>query len=66
MTMEQVTAAWGKPAVIQSHQGGHMQFWYFGCDALNPCATPEKPTEPDQRYILRATVVGGKLTYWED
>ena len=64
MTMDEVIAAWGKPAVVQSYEGGRMQFWFFGCDTLHSCATPEKPSEPDQRYVDRATLVGGKLTDW--
>jgi len=66
MTMEQVVAAWGEPAVVQRFRDGKLQSWYFGCDWPHACATPDKSSEPDQRYISRATFIDGKLTVWQD
>ena len=65
MTMEQVIATWGRPAVVQRYRNGAMQYWYFGCDWPHLCTTADEmfPT-PDEIYNSQAMFIDGKVVSW--
>jgi len=63
MTMEQVIAAWGRPAEKQISRGGAVQYWFFGCDWPHFCGSSER--EISQRYRSRALFENGVVVDWE-
>ncbi len=71
MTMEQVAAAWGRPAVVQRFRGGAVQYWFFGCHWPHFCTNPDEDSrsgmfpEPDEIYQSRALFQNGKLVEWQ-
>ncbi len=42
MSMEQVIAAWGPPAVVQKFREGAVQYWFFGCDWPHFCDNTDR------------------------
>ncbi len=63
MTMEQVTAAWGRPAEKEQYRDGAVQYWFFGCDWPHFCASAER--HYSQRYQSRALFENGVVVDWE-
>lgn len=62
MTMEQVVASWGGPAVVQRFRGGSVQYWFFGCNWRHICSTPDEMfPPPDAIYSSRALFEDGRL-----
>lgn len=68
MTMEQVVATWGRPAVVQRFRNGAMQYWYFGCDWPHFCTTPDERFDPppDEIYRSQAMFVDGRVVSWRN
>ena len=65
MTMEQVIATWGRPAVVQRFRNGAMQYWYFGCDWPHFCMTADEMfPSPDEIYNSQAMFIDGKVVSW--
>jgi len=68
MTMEQVIATWGRPAVVQRFRDGAMQYWYFGCDWPHFCTSPDEQffPPPDEIYQSQAMFIDGKVVSWRN
>ncbi len=72
MTMEQVTAAWGRPAEKEQYRDGAVQYWFFGCDWPHYCTDPDRDNRrdlfpaPDSIYQSRALFENGRLVEWQD
>ena len=65
MTMEQVIAAWGRPAVVQKFRDGAVQYWFFGCDWPHFCHPPERRSGGlDEIYRSRALFENGVVVDW--
>ena len=73
MTMEQVIAAWGRPAEVQKFRGGKVQHWFFGCDWPHVCDSQAdgrrfRPggifEDPNQRYLSNAIFEDGVVVKW--
>ncbi len=65
MTMEQVIAAWGQPAVVQKFREG-VQYWFFGCDWPHFCIFPDRSlSSPDLIYQSRARFDNGVVVDWQ-
>ena len=65
MTMEQVTAAWGPPAVVQKFGDGAVQYWFFGCDWPHFCVGPDRSSSDAYRYQSRALFENGVVVEWQ-
>ena len=73
MTPEQVTASWGKPAIVQKSLKGTSELWYFPCEYPHFCAGfgggGEKRSgrggSEENRYMSRAFFVNGRLAEWQ-
>ncbi len=66
MTMEQVIAAWGPPAVVQKFREGAVQYWFFGCDWPHFCdASGRRNSSPDQIFQSRALFENGVVVDWQ-
>ena len=63
MTMEQVTAAWGKPAEIQNFRDGAVQHWFFGCDWPHFCTSSSR--HHSQRFQSQALFENGVVVEWQ-
>ena len=63
MTMEQVTAAWGKPAEIQKFRDGAVHYWFFGCDWPHFCSSASR--HYSQRFQSRALFENGVVVDWQ-
>ena len=63
MTMEQVTAAWGKPAEIQKFRDGAVQHWFFGCDWPHICLSASRIY--NQRYRSQVLFENGVVVEWQ-
>ena len=66
MTMEEVIATWGRPAVVQRFREGQQQYWFFGCDWPHYCNVADQmfPT-PDEVYQSRALFESGRVVAWQ-
>lgn len=64
MSMEQVTAAWGRPVVVQQFRNGAQQYWYFGCHWPHFCSGVDIGMAPRDQYQSRALFTEGKLIDW--
>ena len=65
MSMEQVIAAWGRPALVQKFRGGVVQYWFFGCDWPHFCHPPERRSGGlDEIYRSRALFENGVVVDW--
>ena len=73
MTMEQVVAAWGPPAVVQQFRAGAVQHWFFGCDWPHACEFQENRrkfrvsgafVDPNQKYLSQALFENGVVVKW--
>ena len=74
MTMEQVIAAWGRPAEIQKFRDGKVQHWFFGCDWPHVCDSQSDRSrlrpggifeDPNQRYLSQALFENGVVVkFW--
>ena len=70
MTMEQVVAAWGRPAEIQKFRDGRVQHWFFGCDWPHDCEFPrrfgarELFEDPNRKYQSQALFENGVVVKW--
>ncbi len=66
MTMEQVVAAWGPPAVVQRFREGTLQYWFFGCDWPHFCDGPDLDYPgPDEIFQSRALFENGVVVDWQ-
>ena len=66
MTMRQVVAAWGRPAVVQKFRDGAVQYWFFGCHWPHFCDVPERRfPEPDEIFQSRALFENGVVVDWQ-
>ena len=71
MTMQQVIAAWGRPAVVQRFRDGVVQFWFFGCDWPHTCTDPDRGwprgifASPHDIYRSKALFENGVVVDWE-
>ena len=65
MTMEQVIAAWGRPAVVQKFRDGVVQYWFFGCDWPHVCDAPDLDPSPDEIFHSRALFENGVVVDWQ-
>ncbi len=73
MTPAQVTASWGKPAVVQKSLNGTSELWYFPCEYPHFCAGMGGSTRrrgssggsEEDRYQSRAFFVNGRLAEWQ-
>ncbi len=65
MTMEQVTAAWGKPVIVQRF-GNNTEYWLFGCVWPHFCNGLSMEDPPEAQYESRAFFKGGTLVDWQD
>ncbi len=71
MTMEQVVAAWGPPAVVQKFRDGAVQYWFFGCDWPHFCNNLDLKLSrrlfaaPGQIYQSRALFENGVVVDWQ-
>ncbi len=66
MSMPQVVAAWGRPALVERYRGGAVQYWYFGCDWPHHCTDPDhRFPAPDEIYQSRALFQNGRLLEWQ-
>ena len=74
MTPEQVTASWGKPALVQkSRQAGAWEMWYFRCEYPHFCSSiggggggrRGRGGSEEQRYQSQALFVDGRLSEWQ-
>jgi hypothetical protein len=62
MTMEEVIAAWGRPAVVHRFQGGAVQYWYFPCVWPHTCIDADEWfPPPDAIFMSRALFEDGRL-----
>lgn len=69
MTMDEVIATWGRPAVVQRFRGGARQYWFFGCDWPHLCTTPDPDhwwPAPDEIYRSQAYFENGRVVSWRD
>ena len=71
MTPAHVTAAWGKPAIVQKSMNGTTQLWYFPCDYPHHCLSGGSggrrrgsARSEEDRYQSRAFFVNSVLTEW--
>lgn len=70
MTMEQVVAAWGRPAEVQNFRDGRVQHWFFGCDWPHTCEFPRKFgvrdlfEDPNRKYQSQALFENGVVVKW--
>lgn len=63
MTMEQVIAAWGRPAVVKSFRDGAQQQWFFGCDWPHHCSdSDEMFPMPDEIFTSQVIFENGIAT----
>ena len=66
MTMEEVIATWGRPAVVQRFRDGQQQYWFFGCDWPHFCSVSDHPfPAPDEIYQSRALFENGRVVSWQ-
>ena len=66
MTMRQVVAAWGGPAVVQKFRDGVVQYWFFGCHWPHSCNEPERMfPEPHEIFYSRALFENGVVVEWQ-
>jgi hypothetical protein len=66
MSMPQVVAAWGRPALVERYRGGAVQFWYFGCGWPHHCTDPDhRFPAPDEIYQSHALFQDGRLVEWQ-
>ncbi len=71
MTMDQVIAAWGRPAVVQKFRDGAVQYWFFGCDWPHACTNPDRGrssgifASPHDIYISQALFENGVVVDWQ-
>jgi len=65
MMMEQVTAAWGPPAVVQGFSDGAVQYWFFGCDWPHFCVDVDRLNDDAYRYQSRALFENGLVVDWQ-
>jgi len=56
MTMDQVIAAWGRPAHVNKYRGGAQQHWFFGCDWPHHCSDSDE-TFPMPDEIFSSQVI---------
>ena len=66
MTMEQVTAAWGEPVIVERFRMGAEQYWYFGCHWPHHCSGVDIGMAPEDQYQSRALFRADKLIEWSD
>ncbi len=67
MTMEEVIAAWGRPAYVQRFRNEAIQYWYFGCDWPHFCKSKNQiRPDPDAIYFSRALFQDGVVVDWGD
>jgi len=60
MTMEQVIAAWGRPAVVNRYRNGTQQHWFFGCDWPHHCSdSDEYFPMPDEIFSSQVVFENG-------
>ncbi len=65
MTMEQVIAAWGPPAVVEKFREGTLQYWFFGCDRPHFCKSQNRVRSgPEEIYHSRALFQDGVVADW--
>ena len=65
MTMEQVIAAWGPPAVVEKFREGTLQYWFFGCDRPHFCAAHDGINwNTTHKYQSRALFENGVVADW--
>jgi len=57
MIMEQVIAAWGRPAVVQCYRGGAQKFWFFGCDWPHHCSNSDDDLFPTPNEIFSSQIL---------
>ncbi len=57
MTMEQVIAAWGRPAVVKKFRGGAQQQWFFGCGWPHHCSDADDDLFPTADEIFSSQVI---------
>ena len=66
MTMRQVVAAWGGPAVVQKFRDGAVQYWFFGCHWPHFCDNADRRfPEPSDIYRSRALFENGVVVDWQ-
>ncbi len=68
MTPDQVTASWGKPAIVQKSLKGTSELWYFPCEYPHLCAGSsgrKRGVIEESRYLSRAFFVNGRLKEWQ-
>ncbi len=67
MTMEEVIAAWGRPAHVQRFRNEAIQYWHFGCDWPHFCKSKNRiRPDPDAIYFSRALFQDGVVVDWGD
>ena len=65
MTMEQVIAAWGRPAEVQRYRNKALQLWYFGCDWPHFCKSKNRiRPDPDAIYFSWSLFQDGVVVDW--
>lgn len=65
MTMEQVTAAWGEPVIVQRFDN-KTEYWLFGCVWPHHCGDGSRDEPPEAVYETRAFFRDGSLVDWKD
>lgn len=69
MTPDQVTASWGKPAIVQKSLNETSEMWYFPCNYPHICnlsGSRRRRGGEKERYQSRAFFVNGRLVEWQD
>ncbi len=71
MTPDQVTAARGKPVIVQKSLNGTSEMWYFSCEYPNNCIgfgsrRKRGGRGEDIRHQSRAFFVNGRLAEWQN
>lgn len=70
MTMEQVVAAWGRPAYVRRFRDGQLQQWFFGCGWPHICTVPGSRREAwaamaEDYYQSRIIFEDGRVTHFQ-
>lgn len=70
MTMEQVVAAWGRPAYVRRFRDGQLQQWFFGCGWPHICTVPSSRREAwaamaEDYYRSRVIFEDGRVTHFQ-
>ncbi len=73
MTPDQVTAARGKPVIVQKSLNGTSEMWYFSCEYPNHCISfgsrrrgrSGGGRSEEVRHQSRAFFVNGRLAEWQ-